>query len=183
MQKIQAKWFNGTACTDSGANVDSDRLSMHSFWGLYLITGTVSFIALIIFFSLLLYDYMRDPNVTASDNSQMDDPSTGKSLKTWSRAMKSFIVYVDQKEGSTSSTKADVSEISMSNSPCSTPSFTSTPSDLGTSPFSSSTLSTRSFSVLDCEYVADADENSAARTSSVSAPDQRREGIPPNTPQ
>jgi hypothetical protein len=31
--------------------------------------------------------------------------------------------------------------------------------------------------------VADADENSAARTSSVSAPDQRREGIPPNTPQ
>ena len=109
MQQIQAKWLNSSSCGDSGAKINSNRLSMESFWGLYLITGSVSVLALIIFFSMLLYDYMRDPNVKDNDNSEMGDPSTRKSLK---RAVKSFMVYVDQKEGSTSSTKPRVQRVS-----------------------------------------------------------------------
>eukprot|EP00253_Pinus_taeda_P033031 PITA_33031 len=163
MQQIQAKWLNSTACTDSGAKVDSNRLSMESFWGLYLITGSASVIALVIFLSMLLYEYMRDPNVMDNDNCKMDDPSTGKSLK---RAMKSFMVYIDQKEGSTSSPNRRVSEMSPSqrNSPFSPPALTSSPSALGTSPFSTRTLSRRSFSVLDHEHVVDVGENAIART-------------------
>lgn len=180
MQQIQAKWLNSTACADSGAKVDSNRLSMDSFWGLYLITGSVSVIALVIFVSMLLYEYMRDPNVMDKDNSEMGDPSTGKSLK---RAMKSFMVYIDQKEGSTSSPNRRVSEMSpnQSNSPFSSPAFTSSPSGVGTSPFSTRTLSRRSFSFLHHEHVVDVGENAIARASSVSAPDQITEDIPPNT--
>jgi ionotropic glutamate receptor len=129
MQEIQAKWFNIAACTDSGAKVDSHRLSMDSFWGLYLITGTASLTALIIFFSLLLYDYRRDPNVKGNGNSEMDDSSTRKSLKSLPRAMKLFMDYVDQKESSTSGPKPRVSEVSLSNSPCSTPGPEGSPSE------------------------------------------------------
>jgi hypothetical protein len=71
-------WLNSTVCTVSGDKMESKRLSMENFWGLYLITGTVSLIALIIFFSMLIYDYKRDPNVKGND---MGDPSTEKSLK------------------------------------------------------------------------------------------------------
>jgi hypothetical protein len=160
-------------------------------------------IALIIFFSTLLYDYMRDPNVKYNDNSEMGDLSTGKSLK---RAMKSFMVYVDQKEGSTSSPTPSVSEISLNqrNSPFSPPTFTSrfcvldhehvvdvsenataralSVSAPETDPFITGTLSRRSFSVLDHEHVGDVAENATARASSVSAPDQTTEDILPNTP-
>lgn len=147
MQQIETKWFNNTGCTDSGAKVGSNRLSMGSFWGLYLITGSVSLVAVTIFFFRLLCIYMRDPNVKDDNNNELGDPSTGKSLK---RAMKSFMVYVAQKESSASSPKARVSEISLSqrSSQFSPANFTNSPSTPGTSPFSirisTSTLSRRS---------------------------------------
>jgi len=65
---------------------------MGSFWGLYLITGSVSFVAFTILFSMLLCNYMMEPNVKYNNNSEVGDPSTWKSLK---REMKSFMVYVD----------------------------------------------------------------------------------------
>ncbi|KAH9317370.1 hypothetical protein KI387_019139, partial [Taxus chinensis] len=60
MQRIQNKWFNMTACsTQYGAPVESNRLGMKSFWGLHLITGTASVVALVSFIRRLLYKYTR----------------------------------------------------------------------------------------------------------------------------
>ncbi|GLJ24186.1 hypothetical protein SUGI_0461310 [Cryptomeria japonica] len=50
MQKIEKMYFNDTLCASPGAVVDSNRLSIYSFWGLFLITGTGSLIALVEFF-------------------------------------------------------------------------------------------------------------------------------------
>lgn len=158
MQEIENKWFSSTACTDSGANVNSNRFSIEIFWGLYAITGGASLIALIMCIFRLLYDFKRDPNVER--HGEMGDESVGKSLKPLSRDMKLFLKYVDQKEGSRTS-----------NSPCSTPGFTTSPSAHGTSPFSTSTLSRGSFSFRNHQYVPDADENINVHTSSVSAPE------------
>eukprot|EP00253_Pinus_taeda_P031320 PITA_31320 len=145
MQQIETMWLNNTACTDSGAKVGSNRLSMGSFWALYLITGSVSLAAVTISFFRLLCNYMRDPNIKDGNNNELGDPSTGKSLK---RAMKSFMVYVAQKESSALSPKTRVSEISLSkrNSQFFPANFTNSPSAPGTSPFSISisTLSRRS---------------------------------------
>lgn len=114
MQEIQDKWFNITTCTDSRAKMHSDRLSIDSFWGLYLITRTASLTALFVFFSLLLHDYRRDLNVRANDiNSEMHDPSSKRYLKSLARALQSFIEYVDQKRSSTSGPKPIVSEVSI----------------------------------------------------------------------
>eukprot|EP00253_Pinus_taeda_P033447 PITA_33447 len=110
IQQIKNKWLNNTACTYSGTEVGSNRLSMGSFWGLYLITGSISSVALTIFFSMLLRNYMREPNVKDTNNSEVGDPSTGKSLKS---AIKSFMVYVDQRESPTSSPVTRESEISQ----------------------------------------------------------------------
>ena len=152
MQDIQNKWLNSTACTNSGSKVDSNRLCMGSFWGLFLITGTASLIAVIILFSLLLYYYMKDPNVKGNDNNELDDLSTGKCLKSLYSAMKSFIEYVDQKEGSTPDPRPRVSD-SLRNSQWSTPVFTESVFVLGTSPFNTSFANT-TISILDLEYVA-----------------------------
>jgi len=47
MQEIENKWLSSTACTDSEANVNSNRFSIEIFWGLYAIMGGASLIALI----------------------------------------------------------------------------------------------------------------------------------------
>eukprot|EP00253_Pinus_taeda_P021570 PITA_21570 len=148
MQRIQTEWLNNTACTDS---LSSNSFGMNCFWGLYLITGSVSLVALTIFFSLLLWNYMREPNVK-NNNSKVGDPSTWDTVK---RAVKSFMVYVDQKESPASSPETRVSEISQRNSRSSSANFTSSPSNMGTTPFRASRLCRRSFSVLDREHVVD----------------------------
>ncbi|GLJ24187.1 hypothetical protein SUGI_0461330 [Cryptomeria japonica] len=58
MQKIEAMYFNDTVCGSPGAAADSNRLSIYSFWGLFLITGSVSLIALIEFFCRPVYENM-----------------------------------------------------------------------------------------------------------------------------
>jgi hypothetical protein len=129
---------------------------MGSFWGLYLITGTASLIAVIIFFSLLLCGYMKNPTVEGNDNSELGDPSTRKSLKSLYRAMKSFIEYVDQKEGSNSGPRSRVSD-SPRNSQCSTPVFIASPPALRTGHFNTNTPARISFSFVDLEHVAGAE--------------------------
>eukprot|EP01018_Ginkgo_biloba_P014874 Gb_39753 [translate_table: standard] len=132
MQGIQSKWFNNnTACTNPGGKVVPNRLSMESFWGLFLITGTASIVALILCFSRLLYNFIRDPKAVEETQG---NPSIGKSLK-------SFAKYVDRRER----------KRSRSNSPCSTPVFSPSPPNHGNaSPFSTASsslsISSRSFS-------------------------------------
>lgn len=84
MQRLQNKWFNMTECTKPGAQVDSNRLSMESFWGLYLITGTASIVALLLFLGRLIYSYTRH-------NPAPEGPSI-------SAHVKSFVNYMDQEE-------------------------------------------------------------------------------------
>jgi len=79
-------------CTSAGAKVDSNRLSMDSFWGLYLITGAASAFALLIFICRMLYYFIKDPNIVAEENSK------GKSIK-------SFAKYLDRKEASSRASK------------------------------------------------------------------------------
>eukprot|EP01018_Ginkgo_biloba_P014871 Gb_39752 [translate_table: standard] len=163
LQRIQSKWFNNTACTNPGAKVVSNRLSMESFWGLYLITGTASIVALILFFSRLLCNFIRDPNAVEETQG---NPSTGKSLK-------SFAKYVDRRKR----------KRSRSNSPSSTPVFSPSPPNHGNaSPFSTASsslsISSRSFSFHeqdhrgDAIHIEDDSRNVSARSSSVSIRDQ-----------
>ncbi|XP_018462181.1 glutamate receptor 2.8-like [Raphanus sativus] len=62
MSLIENKWFNrlGLASDCPGqdtADLSSNRLSVSSFWGLFLIAGVASFLALLVFVALFLYEH------------------------------------------------------------------------------------------------------------------------------
>ncbi|KAJ8772548.1 hypothetical protein K2173_027725 [Erythroxylum novogranatense] len=50
LQRIHDKWLIGRTCSSETSEIDSNRLQLKSFWGLFLICGLVCFIALFIYF-------------------------------------------------------------------------------------------------------------------------------------
>jgi ionotropic glutamate receptor len=56
MKEIENDWFGKRSnCPDSSTSVTSNSLSLKSFWGLFLIAGVASLLALIIFMFMFLY--------------------------------------------------------------------------------------------------------------------------------
>ncbi|KAJ8758650.1 hypothetical protein K2173_000371 [Erythroxylum novogranatense] len=57
MKKIEEKWFGKAAsCPDPSTSFSSNSLGVESFWGLFLITGGVSFLALLVFLVVFIYE-------------------------------------------------------------------------------------------------------------------------------
>ncbi|KAM3711227.1 hypothetical protein ACJW31_01G091900 [Castanea mollissima] len=60
MKEIENAWFGDQSnCPSSNSQVSSGSLSLDSFWGLFLIAGIASLLALIISFSMFLYKERR----------------------------------------------------------------------------------------------------------------------------
>ncbi|KFK24274.1 hypothetical protein AALP_AAs46602U000200 [Arabis alpina] len=58
MQEIQNRWFKDQSqCPDQKTPHSSYRLSLSSFWGLFLIAGIASFLAFLVFVALFLYEH------------------------------------------------------------------------------------------------------------------------------
>ncbi|KAL0897377.1 hypothetical protein Bca101_081338 [Brassica carinata] len=62
MSLIENKWFKrpnlASDCPDPDtADLSSNRLTLSSFWGLFLIAGVASFLALLVFVALFLYEH------------------------------------------------------------------------------------------------------------------------------
>lgn len=69
MDKIEKAWFEQKACPDSSTTVSSNSLSLDSFWGLFLIAGTTSIVALIIFLVTFLHEHKHILMRSSSENS------------------------------------------------------------------------------------------------------------------
>ncbi|KAJ0781710.1 putative periplasmic binding protein-like I [Helianthus annuus] len=50
LQRIHDKWLIRSGCSTDNSEIESDRLHLKSFWGLFLICGIVCFIAIFIYF-------------------------------------------------------------------------------------------------------------------------------------
>ncbi|KAG5225124.1 glutamate receptor [Salix suchowensis] len=59
MKDLQEKWFGDQTSPDSGTSVSSNSLSMKTFWGLFLIAGIASLLALIIFMVMFVHQEGR----------------------------------------------------------------------------------------------------------------------------
>ncbi|XP_050126579.1 glutamate receptor 2.8-like [Malus sylvestris] len=58
MKEIENKWFNKeSSCPDPNSLVSSNSLSLESFWGLFLIAGLASTLALLIYAAMFLYEH------------------------------------------------------------------------------------------------------------------------------
>ncbi|XP_061351457.1 glutamate receptor 3.4-like isoform X2 [Gastrolobium bilobum] len=95
LQKIHDKWFsNEKECATT--NVSPDKLSLTSFWGLFLICGIACVLALIVFFARVLYQYTK----FSPEPEEVDEETQPNRLRRTSRtpSFKDLIVFVDRKE-------------------------------------------------------------------------------------
>ncbi|KAJ0029854.1 hypothetical protein Pint_12581 [Pistacia integerrima] len=57
MNKIEDAWFKKNNYLDPSTLVSSHNLGLNSFWGLFLIVGIASILALIIFMAIFVYEH------------------------------------------------------------------------------------------------------------------------------
>lgn len=104
IQEIHKKWFckSGICPTERRRNPDPNRLHLSSFWGLYLLSGVASFVALVVFLSRAVGQYVRykkrqtEAASSTTTTTTMPDPSSNK--KKFSQVIFSFFDFIDEKE-------------------------------------------------------------------------------------
>ncbi|KAK7312717.1 hypothetical protein VNO77_36802 [Canavalia gladiata] len=105
LQKIHDKWLNKKERTTS--DVDSNKLSLTSFWGLFLVCGIACIIALIVFFSKVYCQYNKFSPETEKTDEEIQQPVKSRRTSR-SHSLKNLIVFVDKKE-------SDIKEILREN--------------------------------------------------------------------
>ncbi|CAL9134439.1 unnamed protein product [Musa textilis] len=96
LQRIHDKWLPPTGCSSQDSGIDSSRLSLGSFWGLFLISGLACLVSLSIFFARILCQY----NKYSSSQETVGIPEPERSFKRPTRltSIKDLIAFVDKKE-------------------------------------------------------------------------------------
>lgn len=70
MVAIERKWFGDmTSCPSDNSKLSSSSLNFRSFGGLFLITGVVSVLALILFFTIYVYQNWNELRTVATESS------------------------------------------------------------------------------------------------------------------
>ncbi|KAK1322028.1 Glutamate receptor 3.1 [Acorus calamus] len=105
LQRIHDKWLTRTGCSSQTNDLESDQLHLNSFVGLFLICGIACFIALLIYFFMMVHQFSRH-------YSEQPDSSTSRSVR-----LQTFLSFVDDKEeDSRSKSKRRQTESSMERS-------------------------------------------------------------------
>ncbi|CAJ1973124.1 unnamed protein product [Sphenostylis stenocarpa] len=75
LQRIHDKWMTRSSCSLDNAEIDSDRLQLKSFWGLFLICGIACFVALLLHFLQLMFQLRKSlPSEPASSACSISGP-------------------------------------------------------------------------------------------------------------
>ncbi|XP_050125335.1 glutamate receptor 3.6-like isoform X2 [Malus sylvestris] len=84
LQKIHDKWLMKSACSAEGAKQAVDRLPMSSFWGLFLLSGTACFLALVLHVLRMAHQYYKHYD-SDCESSQ-------------AKRLRSFVSFVNKRE-------------------------------------------------------------------------------------
>ncbi|KAJ4831373.1 hypothetical protein Tsubulata_021673 [Turnera subulata] len=83
MKRIEAAWFGKQGnCPDSSTSVSSTSLSLESFWGLFLIAGIASVLAVMVSAATFVYE-----------NQETLMPSNSSQHSIWSRILNLFSIF------------------------------------------------------------------------------------------
>lgn len=96
LQRIHDKWLTQTGCSSQDTAIDANRLSLESFWGLFLICGVTCFITLVVFFMRILCQYNKYNSTDEPEPSTHPQPSGRRPSRLSS--FKDLISFVDKKE-------------------------------------------------------------------------------------
>ncbi|KAK6160845.1 hypothetical protein DH2020_004226 [Rehmannia glutinosa] len=89
LQRIHDKWLTTSACSSDNTELESDRLHLKSFWGLYLLCGIACFVALMIYFLQIVHRFRQTaPDAYVSER-------TGGSR---SKRLQTLLSLIDEKE-------------------------------------------------------------------------------------
>ncbi|XP_021736975.1 glutamate receptor 3.6-like [Chenopodium quinoa] len=91
LQRIHDKWLRRKACSSQDTKLEVDRLELKSFWGLFLICGIACVLALIMYFALIVKQYLR--HYTPEEEAIGPSSSSSKSSH-----FQTFLSFVDEKE-------------------------------------------------------------------------------------
>ncbi|XP_058213812.1 glutamate receptor 3.2 isoform X1 [Rhododendron vialii] len=104
LQKIHDKWLNKDVCGSERSQLDSSKLHLNSFWGLFVISGVACILALLVYFCMMLRKFSRY-------FTEVHDPSIHGSSR--SARVQTFFSFVNEKaEVSKSKLKRKRSELS-----------------------------------------------------------------------
>ncbi|XP_057457898.1 glutamate receptor 3.4-like isoform X2 [Lotus japonicus] len=98
LQKIHDKWLLKHDCTAQLDDIDSNKLSLSSFWGLFLICGIACLLTLIAFFVRVFCQYMKfipEPEVA---DEEVQSSRSRRFMKIGSASFKDLIDFVDKRE-------------------------------------------------------------------------------------
>ncbi|WJX42369.1 hypothetical protein P8452_29613 [Trifolium repens] len=68
LQRIHDKWMTRSTCSLDNTEIESDRLQLKSFWGLFIICGMACFIALVIHFLQILLQLRHSGTSESASN-------------------------------------------------------------------------------------------------------------------
>ncbi|XP_047163151.1 glutamate receptor 3.3 isoform X1 [Vigna umbellata] len=88
LQRIHDKWMTRSSCLDN-AEIDSDRLQLKSFWGLFLICGIACFVALLLHFLQIMFQLWKSPP---------SEPPPSTTAWSISGRFQRFLSLIDEKE-------------------------------------------------------------------------------------
>ncbi|XWS23009.1 hypothetical protein CRYUN_Cryun29cG0084500 [Craigia yunnanensis] len=98
LQKIHDKWLTHSECSMQINQVDENKLSLSSFWGLFLICGIACLLALIVFCYRVLTQYRRYSPEDEEEEVEEIEPSRSSRRSIRSTSFKNIIDFVDRKE-------------------------------------------------------------------------------------
>ncbi|MQL96500.1 hypothetical protein Taro_029169 [Colocasia esculenta] len=92
LQRIHDKWLTKRGCSSDSSELESDRLHLSSFSGLFLICGVACLLALLTHLVITIRQFIKNFHDEGADSSVRS-----RSL----RSFKTFLSFVDEKEEST----------------------------------------------------------------------------------
>lgn len=91
LQRIHDKWLTKSGCSSQSTEIESDRLHLTSFWGLFLMCGLACLFSLLVYFFRMLRRFKKDTP------SEEPGPSVQRSSRS-GRSLHKFISTFDVKE-------------------------------------------------------------------------------------
>ncbi|KAL1540608.1 glutamate receptor 3.3-like [Salvia divinorum] len=88
LQRIHDKWLTTSTCSSDNTELESDRLHLKSFWGLYLLCGMACLLALLVYFIQIINRYRQ---AARGEVASSEGSSRSKRIQT-------LLSLIDEKE-------------------------------------------------------------------------------------
>eukprot|EP00262_Sarcandra_glabra_P015704 TRINITY_DN4901_c0_g1_i1.p1 TRINITY_DN4901_c0_g1~~TRINITY_DN4901_c0_g1_i1.p1 ORF type:complete len:936 (-),score=151.05 TRINITY_DN4901_c0_g1_i1:98-2905(-) len=94
LQRMHDKWLTRAACSSQVNQIDANRLNLNSFWGLFLICGLASLLALVLFFMRVFCQYSK----YSPEDVEPETDESNQGVRRRPSHTSSFVKFVDKKE-------------------------------------------------------------------------------------